>query len=176
MPLDSHRFVFLDESGAKTNMTRLYGRARRGRRVRDAVPNRGWQTTTMIATIRSSGPQAPFVFEGAMDAQTFRTYVAQVLAPTLGQGDILVLDNLSSHKDKEARACILSTGAEIFDLPPYSPDMNPIEMMWSKVKAFLRKREARTTRQLIRAIGQAIENITCHDATGWIKHCGYTIN
>ena len=176
IPLDARRFVFLDESGAKTNMTRLYGRAPRGQRACDMVPNGSWHTTTMIAAIRLSGPQAPFVFEGAMDALAFRVYAAQVLAPTLMPGDIVVLDNLSSHKDKDARESILATGAQIRDLPPYSPDLNPIEMMWSKVKAFLRKSKARSTPQLTKAIGKALETITRQDAAGWLRKSGYSIN
>lgn len=173
MPMDSARFIFLDESGAKTNMTRLYGRGPVGERVRDCVPNGTWHTTTMIAAIGLNGPQAPFVFEGATDAQAFRVYAKEVLAPTLKPTDIVVLDNLSSHKDKIARESILATGARILDLPPYSPDLNPIEMMWSKIKAFLRKAKARTMEELTAAIGLALEMITSTDAAGWIKACGY---
>lgn len=175
MPVLTHRLVFLDESGAKTNMTRLYGRAERGQRVCDAVPNGSWHTTTMIAAIRLTEPQAPFVFEGAMDALAFRVYTAQVLAPTLQPGDIVVLDNLSSHKDKVARESIRATGAQIRDLPPYSPDLNPIELMWSKIKTFLRKSKARTTDQLTKAIGRALDTVTTEDAAGWLRKCGYII-
>jgi len=176
MPVDPSRFVFLDESGAKTNMTRLYGRALIGERVRDSTPNGTWHTTTMIAAIGVGGPQAPFVFEGATDAQAFRVYAQEVLAPTLKPGDIVVLDNLSSHKDKKAREAIVAAGAQIRDLPPYSPDFNPIEMMWSKVKAFLRKVKARTTEELTKAIGLSLQTITRQDAAAWLKECGYSIN
>ena len=175
MSIYSGRFVFLDESGAKTNMTRLYGRALIGERVRDSTPNGTWHTTTMIAAIGLAGPRAPFVFEGATDAQAFRVYAEEVLAPTLKPGDIVVLDNLSSHKDKKAREAIQATGAQIRDLPPYSPDFNPIEMMWSKVKAFLRKAKARTMEELISAIGLALQTITSKDVIGWLKACGYII-
>lgn len=176
MPLNASRFVFIDESGAKTNMTRLYGRAEPGQRVRDAVPNGSWHTTTMIAALGLRGAQAPFVFEGAMDAMVFRVYCSRVLAPTLRPGDLVVLDNLSSHKDAIARASILAAGAQILDLPPYSPDLNPIEMMWSKIKAFLRKAKARTTKQLTKAIGRALATVTTTDAQGWINKCGYSFS
>ena len=127
------RLLFIDESSAKTNMTRLYGRAPRGTRVYGHVPSGRWETTTMIAAVGRNGPQAPWVLYGPMDGTAFAVWAAHVLAPTLEPGDIVVMDNLSVHKNKFARAAIEATGAGIWDLPPYSPDLNPIEKMWSKV-------------------------------------------
>ncbi len=173
---EHHRFIFLDESGAKTNMTRLYGRAQKGERVRDSVPCGRWETTTMIAAVGRNGPQAPWVFSGALDGDVFETYVTHVLAPTLQPGDILVMDNLSTHKNKTAREAILATGAEIWDLPAYSPDFNPIEKMWSKVKAYLRWYKARTPEELSRAIGNALAKVTHQDICGWFESCGYSLS
>ena len=127
----------------------------------------------MVSAIGLSGPKAPFVFAGAMDAEAFRTYAERVLVPELQPGDIVVMDNLSSHKDAQAREMIQGAGAMIWDLPPYSPDFNPIEEMWSKVKAFLRKTKARTEKALLQAITDALRSITPDDCAGWFKHCGY---
>ena len=154
-------------------MTRLYGRSFGGQRVIDSVPHGHWCTTTMVSAIGLHGPKAPFVFEGAMNAEAFRVYVEYVLVPELRPGDIVVMDNLSSHKDVQAREMIERAGATIWDLPPYSPDFNPIENMWSKVKAFLRKAKARTEETLIEAIADALRTITPNDCIGWFKHCGY---
>jgi transposase len=174
--LDHRRFIFLDESGAKTNMTRLYGRAQRGQRVHDSAPCGRWETTTMIAAVSHAGPRAPFVFNGPIDGPMFLAYVERVLAPTLKQGDILVMDNLSTHKNKQARETILAAGAQIWDLPAYSPDLNPIEKMWSKVKAFLRKRKARNHEALFNAIADALRQVTQKDIVGWFASCGYSIS
>lgn len=128
----------------------------------------------MMATVGRNGPQAPFVFSGALDGDMFHAYVKHVLAPTLQPGDILVMDNLSTHKNKSARQIILETGAEIWDLPPYSPDLNPIEKMWSKIKAYLRKSKARDPEALVQAIGKALEKVTTQDILGWFESCGYS--
>ena len=173
--LDHRRLVFIDESSAKTNMTRLYGRAASGCRVRDAIPTANWNTTTMVAAIAADGPRAPFVLDGAIDALAFAVYVRQVLVPCLKPGDIVVMDNLSSHKDATTRAVIQEAGAIILDLPPYSPDFNPIEEMWSKVKTLLRSAKARCFNDLVEAVGQAIEAVTINDIQGWFKSCGYNI-
>jgi len=127
----------------------------------------------MISAIGLTGPEAPFVFEGPMNADVFRIYAERVLVPELRPGDIVVMDNLSSHKDSQAREMIQGAGAMIWDLPPYSPDFNPIEEMWSKVKAFLRKTKARTEKALLQAITDALRSITPDDCAGWFKHCGY---
>lgn len=157
-------------------MTRLYGRALRGQRVHDSVPNGTWHTTTMIAAVSADGPRAPFVFSGATSGDAFRVYVEHVLVPSLGPEEILVMDNLSSHKDHTARQMILATGAQIWDLPPYSPDFNPIEKMWSKVKTFLRKVKARTLDDLTDAIGDSLLTIAHKDVIGWFASCGYSIS
>jgi len=172
---EHRRFLFLDESGAKTNMTRRYGRAPRGERVRDRVPNGRWQTTTLIAAIGRNGPQAPWMIEGAMDGAAFAVWCAQVLAPTLEPGDIVIMDNLSVHKNTEARAAIEAAGAEVWDLPPYSPDLNPIEKMWSKVKAILRKEKARDAQALYQAVAKAFEKISLQDTRNWFASCGYSL-
>jgi len=173
--LITERFLFIDESSAKTNMTRLYGWAFGGARLIDVVPHGHWCTTTMIAAVGLGGAKAPFVFEGPMDSQMFRAYVKHVLVPELRPGDIVVMDNLSSHKDAEARTLIEDAGAYVWYLPPYSPDFNPIEKMWSKIKAFLRKTAARTQEYLYQAIADALATITPSDIRGWFKSCGYKI-
>jgi transposase len=172
--LDLRRLVFIDESGAKTNMTRLYGRACGGQRVVDAAPRGQWHTTTMLSSMRLDGSTEALVVEGPTDAAVFQAYVEQVLAPRLRPGDIVVLDNLAPHKAPAALAALAAAGAQVWFLPPYSPDLNPIEKMWSKVKAFLRKAEARTEEALFAAIAAALETITASDAANWFTSCGYT--
>jgi transposase len=172
--LDLRGIVFVDESGAKTNMTRLHGRARRGARVVDSVPHGHWCTTTMISSIRLDGSSACMAVDGPTDKEVFREYVRRVLAPTLRPGDIVVLDNLAAHKDADTKALIEAAQAELRFLPPYSPDLNPIEKMWSKVKAFLRAAKARTQEELYGMIGAALETVSPQDAQGWFQSCGYT--
>lgn len=155
-------------------MTRLYGRADKGTRVTDHVPSGHWNTTTFIAGMRKSGPIAPMLLEGAIDGDAFLAYVEQTLAPALGPGDILIMDNLSTHKGKAARLAIEARGARILDLPPYSPDLNPIEKMWSKVKALLRKAAARTAEALTQAVAHALSLVTIDDILGWFRISGYT--
>ena len=172
------KLVFIDESGAKTNMTRLYGRAKDGQRAVDDAPSGHWCTTTMISSVCWDGSTACMVVDGATTKDVFKAYVENILYPTLRPGDVVVLDNLSSHKNQEVRDLIESAGAELWFLPPYSPDLNPIEKMWSKVKSILRKLKARTEQALITAIAQALNQVTASDAKGWFKSCGYmnTIN
>ena len=169
------RLLFIDESSAKTNMTRLYARAPRGMRVYDRVPNGRWETTTMIAAVGRNGPQAPWVLDGPMDGVAFAIWAQHVLGPTLEPGDIVVMDNLSAHKNATARAAIEATGAEIWDLPPYSPDLNPIEKMWSKVKGCLRTAKARHAEALYQAIGKAFARVTNRDVANWFASCGYSL-
>lgn len=171
--VDPRRFVFYDESGAKTNMTRLYGRTFDGGRLIDRVPHGHWSTTSLLSSIRFDGSTAAMTLPGATDRPAFDAYVEQVLVPTLRRGDILVLDNLAPHKSPRAAERIRQAGAELWFLPPYSPDLNPIEMMWSKVKAHLRRVEARTVQALDRAVATALHAITPGDARGWFRHCGY---
>jgi len=174
--VDHRRMLFIDESGAKTNMTRLYGRAPRGDRVRDMVPCGRWETTTMIAAIGRNGPQAPWVLEGPMDGAAFAAWARHVLAPTLEPGDIVVMDNLSVHKNREAREAIEEAGAQVWNLPPYSPDLNPIEKTWSKIKNSLRKAKARDPEALYAAIGRAFGEVTQKDTVNWFASCGYSLN
>jgi len=171
--VDVGRFVFLDESGAKTNMTRRYGRSFDGQRLVDATPHGHWCTTTMLSSIRLDGTTAAMVIEGATDAAVFQAYVRQVLIPTIRPGDIVVMDNLSSHKSVVIADAIEAAGAEVWFLPPYSPDFNPIEKMWSKIKAFLRAIKARMYEALLKAIAAAFKTVTVSDAIGWFESCGY---
>lgn len=155
-------------------MTRLYGRAPRGTRAFDQVPCGRWETTTMIAAVGRNGPQAPWVLDGPLDGAAFATWARQVLAPTLESGDIVVLDNLSTHRNQEARKAIEATGACLWFLPPYSPDLNPIEKMWSKIKALLRKAKAREPEALFKAIGEAFAEVSESDIRNWFESCGYS--
>lgn len=167
--------MFLDESGAKTNMTRLRGRAPRGRRLHAAAPCGRWQSTTMISSIRLDGTTACMHLPGAADTAAFVTYIEEVLCPTLRPGDIVVMDNLSVHKSPEVQRLVQAAGAEVRFLPAYSPDLNPIEKMWSKIKNSLRSLEARTPDQLDEAISRAFSKVTAKDAMGWFASCGYSI-
>jgi len=171
--LQASRLVFLDESGAKTNMTRLRGRAPRGQRVYDSAPHGRWHTTTMLSSVRLDGSTACMVVEGATDRDVFQAYVDNVLVPSLRPGDIVVLDNLAPHKSPGIAIAIQAVGADIWFLPPYSPDLNPIEKMWSKVKEALRAFAARTQEDLIEAIATALRSVTPSDAQGWYTSCGY---
>jgi transposase len=171
--LDPAKLIFLDESGAKTNLTRLCGRAPKGERAHASAPCGHWHTTTMMSSIRLDGSTACMALEGTTDTESFRAYVGQVLAPTLRPGDLVVMDNLSPHKSDPTLALIIQAGAQVLFLPAYSPDLNPIEKMWSKVKGLLRGAEARTPADLITAIGQALAKVTPQDALGWFASCGY---
>jgi transposase len=165
--MDQARLVFIDESGAKTNMTRLYGRAMAGQRAVDDTPSGHWCTTTMISSVRLDGSTACMVVDGATTKDIFEACIEQILLPTLKAGDIVILDNLSAHKSQRALDLIESAGAELWYLPAYSPDLNPIEKMWSKIKSILRALKARTKETLIHAIAKALEMITASDAQGW---------
>lgn len=171
---DVDRLVFVDESGAKTNMTRLHGRALRGARLLDHTPHGHWCTTTMIGSIRLDGTSACLAVDGSTDRDVFREYVRCVLVPSLRPGDIVILDNLAAHSDLETEKLIEAAEARLLFLPPYSPDLNPIEKTWSKVKSFLRKTKARTKEALYEAIGAALKTVTPEDAKGWFLSCGYT--
>jgi transposase len=166
--------IFLDESGAKTNLTRLCGRAPKGERVHGSTPSGHWHTTTMISSIRLDGSTACMTIEGATDTEVFQTYVREVLCPTLRAGDTVVMDNLTPHKCNQTLALITQAGAEVLFLPAYSPDLNPTAKMWSKVKTHLRSAEARTQETLITAIGRALQTITPQDAINWFASCGYS--
>ena len=172
--IDLRRFRFIDESGAKTNMVRTRGRCPRGQRLLASAPAGHWKTTTMLAAIGLDGVDAPWTLDGAMDADAFEVYVEHVLTPTLCGGEIVVLDNLSSHKRPRVAELIRAAGADVWYLPPYSPDLNPIEQMWSKVKQILRSLAARTVDDLITAIGDALKQVTIDDILAWFIHAGYT--
>jgi len=155
-------------------MTRLRGRAPRGQRLVAGCPHGHWTTTTMISSVRLDGTSACMTCPGATDTEVFQAYVREVLVPSLRPGDIVVLDNLGAHKSEATLALITAAGAQTRFLPAYSPDLNPIEMMWSKVKAFLRAAEARSHDALLQAIAQALAEITPDDAKNWFAHCGYS--
>lgn len=173
--LATGNLVFLDETGAKTNMTRRYGRAWAGDRVHDRAPAGSWSTTTLVAAVGLSGYRAPLLLEGALDADAFTAWVEQCLVRELRPGDIVMMDNLSSHKARQVRPLIERAGAQLIYLPPYSPDLNPIEKMWSKIKALLRGAKARTTEALDKAVADALDAITTGDIKEWFKSCGYAI-
>ena len=155
-------------------MTRLRGRAPCGERVHASAPGGHWHTTTMISSIRLDGSTACMAIDSATDTEVFQTYVRQVLCPTLRPGDVVIMDNLSPHKNEHTLALIVTAGAEVRFLPAYSPDLNPIEKMWSKVKSLLRSAEARTPADLVQAIGLALAQVTPQYALGWFASCGYS--
>lgn len=165
--------MFLDETGATTKMARRHGRAPRGERLRASVPHGHWKTTTFIGGLRLSGMTAPMVLDGPMTTAWFLAYVEQVLVPTLAPGDIVILDNLAAHKSAAARDAIEATGATMLFLPPYSPDLNPIENAFSKLKALLRKAAARTLDQLWNAIAHAIDAFTPAECANYFAAAGY---
>ena len=165
--------MFLDETGATTKMARRHGRAPRGQRLRCSVPHGHWKTTTFIGGLRLGGMTAPMVLDGPMTGVWFLAYVEQVLVPTLRPGDIVVLDNLAAHKNAAARRAIEAAGASLLFLPPYSPDLNPIENAFSKLKAMLRKAAARTRDQLWKAIAQIIDTFTPNECANYFAAAGY---
>jgi transposase len=154
-------------------MTRLYGRVRGGQRLHDHAPGGHWHIVTMLGSLRLDGLTSCLVIEGATDSDVFREYVRQVLGPTLRPGDIVICDNLSAHRDAEAQRLIETRGARLVFLPAYSPDFNPIEMMWSKVKAHLRATKARSDDALLAAIAEALHHVSPADAQGFFRHAGY---
>jgi transposase len=173
--LDPDHLIFIDETWASTNMARRYGRAPRGMRLLAAVPHGHWKITTVVAGLRTSGITAPCVFDGAINGARFRAYVEQLLAPTLRPDDIVVLDNLNSHKVTGIREAIEAQGAQILYLPPYSPDLNPIEPGFSKFKSALRKAAERTVESLWQTIGQTLDHFSPQQCRNFFKHAGYAI-
>lgn len=171
--MSAQRMVFLDESGANTKMTRRCGRSPVGQRLVCSVPQGHYQTTTLIAAVRLSGPQAPWLFEGSMDGELFLAWVKAGLAPTLHPGDVVILDNLATHKVAGVKEAIEAAGARLEPLPPYSPDLNPIENMWSKVKQGLKSRAPRTLEQLAKAAAAAFATVTPEDCRGFFLNAGY---
>jgi transposase len=173
--LDLRRLKFVDESGVNLAMTRLYGRASTGERVIGAVPQNDGQNVTILGAVGMQGVQAVMTVDGATDAEVFRTYVQRVLGPTLAPGDIIVLDNLSAHKAIGVQQALARRRVRLRFLPPYSPDLSPMELCVSKLKTALRAAKARTREALETAIRQALETITAADARNWFKHCGYAL-
>ena len=165
LDLDPERLVFIDETWTSTNMARRRGRCGRGERLRMGVPHGHWKTTTFVAGLRTTGMVAPLVLDGPINREAFEAYVAQVLIPTLSEGDIVVMDNLGSHKGVAVRAAIEAVGAELRYLPPYSPDFNPIEKAFSQLKAHLRKAAERTQEGLWATIGALLPIVTPRHAT-----------
>lgn len=173
LDLDPRKLVFIDESGLNTKMARLRGRSKRGERCRAAVPHGHWKSTTFTAGLRIDGIVAPWLLDGAMDGEAFLVYVRKVLAPTLVPGDIVVMDNLPAHKVAGVREAIEAAGAELRYLPPYSPDFNPIEMAFAKIKAFLRKLAARTIPNLFDAVALALDIFKPDEFRNLFAHAGY---
>ena len=171
--MDASRFVFLDETGASTNKVRRYGWGPKGERLIDTAPHGHWRTTTFVAGLRASGIVAPFVLDGPMTGPAFRAYVSQVLVPELVPGDVVVMDNLAAHKVAGVEQAIRAAGAGVLYLPPYSPDLNPIEQAFAKLKALLRKAAARTRNTLWDTIGTLLDAFTEAECRNYLAHCGY---
>ena len=165
--------MFIDETWAKDNMVRLYGRCPRGRRLLDKVPLARWETTTFVAALRWDGLTAPMVLDGPMNGNCFKAYVEQVLVPTLSPGDIVVMDNLGAHKGEAIRAAIEAAKAQLRYLPPYSPDLNPIEKAFSKLKAHLHKHAERSVECLWQRIGDLTHTFSPTECQNFFQHAGY---
>jgi transposase len=173
--LNPAQLVFLDETWATTNMTRLHGRCPRGERLVAAVPHGHWKTSTFLAGLRLTGLTAPLVLDGAINGEAFRAYVEQFLAPTLAPGDIVIMDNLASHKVAGVREAIEARGASLLYLPPYSPDLNPIEQSFAKFKALLRKTAARSREALWNAIAQILDRFAQQECANYFAKAGYVL-
>jgi transposase len=165
--------VFIDETWAKTNMTRTHGRALRGQRLLDKVPHGHWKTLTFLAALRCGAITAPFVLDGPINGEWFLAYVEQVLVPTLKPGDVVVMDNLGSHKGKAVRRAIRNAGAHLIFLPPYSPDLNPIEQVFAKLKTLLRKAAERTVEATWRRIGKLLDHFSAEECANYFVNSGY---
>ena len=171
--LNPAKLVFIDETWTKTNMTRLYGRAPRGKRLVSAMPHGHWKTSTFVGALRCDGLVAPSVFDGPINGELFLAYVQQVLVPTLRPGDIVIMDNLRSHKVAGVREAIEAAGATLMFIPPYSPDLNPIEMAFAKLKALLRAKAIRTVEGLWNALGTLVGCFTPKECANFFRHDGY---
>lgn len=171
--LDPARLVFIDETWAKTNMAPLRGWSRRGRRLVGKAPHGRWRTLTFLAALRCDQLTAPCVFDGPINGQAFLAYVEQILVPTLKPGDIVIMDNLGSHKGKAVRAALRQAGARLLFLPPYSPDLNPIEQVFAKLKHLLRRAAERTVDDTWRRIGKLLDAFQPHECNNYIVNAGY---
>lgn len=172
---EAHRYVFIDECGVTTDLLRRYGRSPRGARLHDHTPCSHWEATTVLAALRPDGLTAPALFDGPIDSESFLAYVEQVLVPTLQPGDVVVLDNLAVHKRPEVRAAIERAGAALRFLPPYSPDFNPIEQVFAKLKAFLRKFKPRCFDDVYTLLIKAIALFDPTECRNYVEHCGYRL-
>lgn len=170
---DPARLVFIDETWAKTNMTRTHGRAVRGERLVAKVPHGHWQTLTFLAALRHDRITAPCVFDGPINGESFLAYVTQILVPTLASGDIVIMDNLGSHKGRAVRTAIRQAGARLFFLPPYSPDLNPIEQVFAKLKTLLRKAAERTVEATWKRIGSLLDCFKPDECANYFRNAGY---
>jgi transposase len=173
--LDARSLVFVDEMGTNTSLSPLYGWSKKGERAYGSVPRNRGKNTTVLSSMSAEGMGPSLAVEGATNAKVFETYVERVLGPTLRRGQVLVMDNLSAHKGERVRVLIEQRGCEILYLPSYSPDFNPIEEAFSKIKGFLRKVEARSREALLEAIGTALSALSAQDARGFFEHCGYRV-
>ena len=173
--MSKNNLYFLDESSINLGMTRIYGWADKSKRVDDYVPDGRFERTSVIAALGKNGINAPMTFKGTMDKNVFKTYLEDVLAPTLQAGDVVVMDNLSVHKVKDILKPVYDKGARVIFLPPYSPDLNPIERAWSKMKSILRKIKARTVDDLKKAVKIALDELTESDTLAWFNHDGYAL-
>lgn len=171
--LDPARLIFIDETWAKTNMTRTHGRAPKGERLIAKAPHGRWRTLTFLAALRHDRIEAPCVIDGPINGESFQAYVAQILLPTIRPGDIVIIDNLGSHKGKAVRRLIRSVGAKLFFLPPYSPDLNPIEQVFAKLKTLLRKAAERTVEATWKRIGALLECFTAQECANYFENAGY---
>jgi transposase len=171
--IDPARLVFIDETWAKTNMTRTHGWWRRGAPLRAQVPHGHWRTMTFLAALRHDRITAPCVIDGPINGESFRAYVEQLLVPTLQPDDIVVMDNLGSHKGHAIRRAIRAAGARLIFLPPYSPDLNPIEQVFAKLKILLRKAEERTIDGVWRRIGDLLQHFTPQECANYLRNAGY---
>jgi transposase len=171
--LDARSLVFVDEMGTNTSLSPLYGWSKKGERAHCSVPRNRGKNTTVLASMSVEGMGPSLVVEGATTARVFETYIEQVLVPSLSRGQVVVMDNLSAHKGKRVRELIEGRSCELMYLPPYSPDLNPIEEAFSKLKCLIRKAEARSREALLEAIGMAISALSAQDARGFFEHCGY---
>jgi transposase len=171
--IDARRLVFVDEMGTNTSLSPLYAWAPRGERAFCSVPRNRGKNTTLLSSMSLEGMGPSLAVEGATDREVFEAYVERLLAPTLRRGQVVVMDNLTAHKGERVRELIEERGCELLYLPPYSPDLNPIEEAFSKVKRILQKAESRTREALVEAIGAAISAVTAKDARGFLEHCGY---
>jgi transposase len=171
--IDIQRLVFIDETWAKTNMAPLRGWARRGKRLIGHAPFGHWNTMTFVAALRCDGITAPWVIDGPINGSIFRTYVEEILAPTLREGDIVILDNLGSHKAPAIRNAIRAAGARLLFLPAYSPDLNPIEQVFAKLKHLLRKAAERSKEAVWRKIGSLLDQFTPQECKNYLRNSGY---